>query len=194
MTMSNLEKQFVNAPGHSANVARQAERLLAYAQPAPGKRYLDVGTGNGAAAVHMARTYRMDVTGVDLDPAQIALAQEAGHDLLNVRFQTVDGRDLPFDDASFDIVSTFKVTHHIPNWQAAVAEMLRVVKPGGYFVYNDLVLPSWLATVAQKVIRFVGFPTVRGLAEIAPAEFELVYESQALLSYRAVFCRSAVEG
>jgi ubiquinone/menaquinone biosynthesis C-methylase UbiE len=192
MKMNKLEKYFVNSSGHSESVSHRAEHLLNYAQPAPGKRYLDVGTGNGAVAVHMARTHQMDVIGVDVDPEQIQLAQAAAKGVSNVRFQTLDGRALPFDDGSFDIVSAFKVTHHIPNWQDALAEMLRVVKPGGYFVYADLLLPPRLAAIGERWIRSVGFPTAEGLTNIAAEQdYSLVYKSQALVLVDAVYCKHA---
>jgi SAM-dependent methyltransferase len=192
MKMTKLEKHFVNSPGHSESVSRRAEDLLNYARPAPGKCYLDIGTGNGAAAIHMARTYEMDVIGVDVDPEQIQLAQAAAEGIPNVRFQRLDGRALPFDDGSFDIVSAFKVTHHIPNWQDAVAEMLRVVRPGGYFVYADLLLPSWLAGIGERLVHSVGFPTVEGLTNIAAAQdYSVTYQSRALILVDTVLRKHA---
>ena len=188
MKMTNLEKRFVNSAGHSAGVSRRAARLLTYAEPAPGNTYLDVGTGNGAAAIGMAQEYGLNVTGVDVDPAQIELARAAAGGATNVRFETLNGRALPFADGTFDIVSAFKVTHHIPNWQEAVAEMLRVIKVGGYFVYSDLVLPPWLAAAGARLVRFVGFPTAPGLDQIAGAQgFTRIYAARALLLYDAAY-------
>ena len=61
---------------------------------------------------------------------QIRLAQQASCHLTNVRFIPVDGTRLPFDDGEFDIVFTNKVTHHIPNWLEAVAEMAPAIWSG----------------------------------------------------------------
>lgn len=70
------------------------------------------------------------------------------------------GPPRPFDDESFDIVATFKTLHHVPQWEAAVAEMVRVLKPGGRLVYADLVVPRWLAVVGRRVAgRHAGFIT-----------------------------------
>ncbi len=50
--------------------------------------------------------------------------------------------------------------HHIPNWPEAVAEMIRVLKPGGYLIYSDFVYPSWVATLGRVITRnLAGFPT-----------------------------------
>jgi ubiquinone/menaquinone biosynthesis C-methylase UbiE len=59
-------------------------------------------------------------------------------------------RTCRFDDAEFDIVATNKTTHHIPEWKAVLAEIVRVLKPGGYFIYGDLVVPSWLARLGRS--------------------------------------------
>lgn len=63
------------------------------------------------------------------------------------RFLTLDGTKLPFEDSEFDLVATNKVMHHVPRWREAVAEMIRVLKPGGYFICTDLVYPGWLAAL-----------------------------------------------
>ena len=142
MKMGVLEKLFVNSAGHSQSVGRRAEQLVRLANPQAGQRYLDVGTGNGAAPIYLARRYGLEATGVDVDPDQIALAEQASLGLPNVHFFTQDGTLLPFGDAQFDIASAFRVAHHIPNWQAALSEMVRVLKPAGHFVFADLLVPD----------------------------------------------------
>jgi demethylmenaquinone methyltransferase/2-methoxy-6-polyprenyl-1,4-benzoquinol methylase len=129
MKMGKFEKLFVNSSNHSQRVSNQAERLLRYVNLEPGLKYLDVGTGNGAAPIFVAKKYGLQVTGVDVDPEQIEVAESNSVDISNVHFFTVDSTQLPFEDNEFDIVSAFKVTHHIPNWKDALAEMLRVLKP-----------------------------------------------------------------
>jgi cyclopropane fatty-acyl-phospholipid synthase-like methyltransferase len=79
MRMKPIEKQFVNSARHSERVAEQAEQLVRVADPQAGQRLLDVGCGNGAAPIHLANTFGLDVTGVDVDPEQIALAASTDH-------------------------------------------------------------------------------------------------------------------
>jgi len=160
MKMSALEKLFVNSPSHSRQVSTHAKKLLQRVPLEAGQKYLDVGCGNGAAPVYIAQKYPLAVTGIDVDPDQILHAQKLGAELDNVRFLTVDSTDLPFEPAEFDIVFTNKVMHHIPNWPEALAEMVRVLKPGGYLIYADLVFPGWVATVGQRIMgQRTGFPT-----------------------------------
>ncbi len=188
MKMGKLEKLFVNSAGHSKSVSRRGEQIFSHAETAPGKRLLDVGSGNGAVVINMARKHKLDVTGVDVDPEQIQLAQLASYGMANVKFMLLDGQELPFDDGSFDIVSAFRVIHHIANWRDALADILRVVKPGGYFVYSDLTFPTWLAAIGARTVKDVGYPTLDGLAKVVEEnDLSLVYASKTLILYDVVY-------
>ena len=141
MKMGTLEKQFVNGRRHSQRVADQATARVARLAPTPGQRLLDVGCGNGAAAIQLAQRLDLDVVGVDLDSEQITAANAATAADGSVRFLVADAARLPFADGEFDLVYTNKTTHHVPDWQHALAEMARVLKPGGRLVYSDFVAP-----------------------------------------------------
>jgi ubiquinone/menaquinone biosynthesis C-methylase UbiE len=96
-----------------------------------GQRVLDVAAGNGNASLAAARRW-CDVTATDYVPALLENARErAAADALDIAFQEADAEDLPFDDASFDVVlSTFGVMF-TPDQERAAAELLRVCRPGG---------------------------------------------------------------
>lgn len=180
MKMRQVEKRFVNGTRHSLRVAERAEQLVRMADPEAGQRLLDVGCGNGAAAVRLARTLGLEVTGVDIDPEQIDAAVEASTDLAAVRFLVADATHLPFAEGEFDLVHTSKTMHHVREWQQALAEMARVLRPGGQLLYNDFVAP-----LGGR------FPTRRGLDRFAIAhQLELVWRSSAPLHCTAIF-RSA---
>ncbi len=193
MKMVSLEKRFVNSEGHSLNVSRHAEKLLRFVPVTPKQRLLDVGTGNGAVPIHLSQTFGLDATGVDVDPEQIALAQARSSDSERVHFMTVDGIKLPFEDGEFDVVFSNKVTHHIPNWQDVVLEMIRVLKPGGYLVYSDLVYPQVLAGVGQALAgRWAGFPTRKTFHSLtAQHQLSSIYQSGTLLQFEGVFRKPA---
>ncbi len=189
MKMGSLEKRLVNRKGHSRHVADRAERLLQHTDAEAGQAYLDVGCGNGAAPIRVAGRHGLWVTGADVDPDQIRLAEEASQHLADARFVTANATDLPFEDEAFDIVSTAKATHHIPNWEKALAEMVRVLKPGGYLIYVDLVAPGWVARIGETLAgNRAGFPTARGLASIVEQQgLTVVYESKTGLMVEKVW-------
>jgi SAM-dependent methyltransferase len=191
MKMSKVEKIFVNSSSHSAQVSKHAEQLLRRINFQAGQGYLDFGCGNGAAPIYLARQYGLKVTGVDVDPAQIQAAEEQSFSMDNVRFCTLDGRELPFDDGEFDIVATNKVMHHIPNWQGALAEMVRVLRPDGYLIYSDLVYPRWLAAFASALVKHhAGFPTKIAIeAQAREHRLRKLYFSPSAVQVEAIFQR-----
>ena len=137
----------------------------------------------------MATHYPLHVTGIDVDPAQIELAQSRSEGVANLRFLTVNGTDLPFETGEFDIVATNKVTHHIPNWMNALTEMLRVLKPGGYLIYADLMFPGLVATVGQAIAgRYAGFPSTTAIdAFVREHRLKQIHLSNAPLHFEGVF-------
>ena len=54
-----------------------------------------------------------------------------------------------FHDAEFHIVASSMATHHIPGWERAFSEMVRVLRPGGYLIDADFMFPSWLASAGR---------------------------------------------
>jgi len=156
MRMTGIEKRFVNDSAHSRHVAEGAVRRLRHVPVDRGRSYLDVGCGNGAAALLVADTFGVRVVGVDVDPQQVALARAAAGDRSDVLFMTADATSLPFENGRFDIVATSKATHHVPRWSSALAEMQRVLTSNGYLVYADLTVPACLAWIAKPLASRAG--------------------------------------
>jgi ubiquinone/menaquinone biosynthesis C-methylase UbiE len=148
--------------------------------------YLEVGCGNGAAALLVASTFGIRVVGVDVDPEQIASARNAAADRSDVLFMTADATRLPFGDGRFDVVATNKTTHHVPRWSSAIAEMQRVLKPSGYRVYADLKVPSWLAWVLKPLASRAGVFTKADLDRCF-ASLRPVRRVTGWLTYEAIF-------
>jgi ubiquinone/menaquinone biosynthesis C-methylase UbiE len=166
MRMTAFEKFFVNRPSHTRAVVARARELLGRINHQPGWRYLDVGCGVGAAAREIAGAAgKLDVTGIDLDPKQIEAAK-AGSARPNLHFSVMDATRLDFLDGQFDIVATSMATHHIPDWERALAEMVRVLRTGGYLIYSDHMFAPWLARI-MRLFRVMGFPSAAALESIA---------------------------
>ena len=168
MKMTAIEKRFVNSTSHALTVAERAKQLLSRIPLQSGWRYLDVGCGVGAAARDIAIRNPLSVTGIDVDPKQIELAR-GGTANLNLQFRVMDATRLEFGDGEFDIVASHMATHHIPDWERAFSEMVRVLRPGGYLIYRDFMFPSWLARIGRRLLRFMGFPSIGKLHSLAPA-------------------------
>lgn len=97
--------------------------------PAPGRRTLDLGCGEGRLSRDL-KAIGHDIVAVDLSPTMLAAASEADPDL---EAHLVDAADLPFDDASFDLVVAFMSLQDMDDVDGAIAEAARVLEPGGRF-------------------------------------------------------------
>lgn len=192
MKMTRFEKFFVNSEGRSRRVAEYAEEMLRLVGFAPGQSYLDFGCGNGAAAVRLSSRLGLKVTGIDVDPEQIETARQKSGQTANVRFLTADGTQLPFDDNEFDFVGTHMVTHHIPDWQNALRQMLRVLKPNGCLIYKDFALPTWLASLGRKMSKSLGYLTADDLDRFAEENrLAVVHFARSFNKYEAVWRKPA---
>lgn len=107
------------------------------ARYATGRDILECGCGTGLILERLAEFARRAV-GIDLSPGMLELARSRG---LEVKEGSVTA--LPFEDASFDVTCSFKVLAHVPDIGRALAEMVRVTRPGGVVLaefYNPLSL------------------------------------------------------
>lgn len=118
-------------------------RVVALAAPGPAARVLDVATGTGHTAFALAPHAR-SVVGVDITPEMLAeaLVLRARRGATSVLFCLADAHDLPFGDASFDVVTCRRSAHHFSDVQRALGEICRVLAPGGRLVVDDRSVPE----------------------------------------------------
>lgn len=134
------------------------EELAEATEPVPGASVLDVAGGNGNATLAFARRW-CDVTSTDyveslLDGGRARAEAEA----LDVTFQKADAEDLPFDDASFDIVtSTFGVMF-APNQATAARELIRVCRSGGKIAMANWTPESFIGALFKTLGKHVPPP------------------------------------
>jgi SAM-dependent methyltransferase len=121
-------------------------------EPGPEDCLLDVGCGSGAAVRAAASTIAHAV-GVDLSQGMIDRARELAGAIPNVEFRVADAEALPTDDATFTALLCTTSFHHYPNPGRAVAEMARVLTPGGRIVIADIVNDGPIMRVFDEVLR-----------------------------------------
>jgi SAM-dependent methyltransferase len=102
--------------------------IAAVAEAAP-ERVVDVGCGTGDVTERLAREAEARVVALDLSPRMAALAAARGLPAL-----TGDIERLPFPDGSFDAVLANRVLYHLPDLDAGLAELARILRPGGRLV------------------------------------------------------------
>ena len=178
----------VEALYHIADAVRRRRIVREALAASPGERILDVGCGPGFYCVELAADVGSSgsVVGVDSSPAMLELAARrcAGHE--GVELRRGDAVALPVDDASVDGALCVQVLEYIPDPTVALAEMHRVLRPGGRVVVwdvdwatislhaldsalNDRVLRAWDQHLAHPSLprtlaarmRTVGFEQVR---------------------------------
>ena len=125
------------------SAATNAAHLLPYLEP--GLRVLDFGCGPGTISVGLAKAVEPgELHGIEMEASQIEMARAAasagGHD--NAVFQTGDVTDLPYEDGSFDVAHCHALLMHVPDTQATLAEVRRVLKPRGIVSSRELISAS----------------------------------------------------
>ena len=102
---------------------------------------LEIGSGAGANAAVIAETQpQARVTATDLDPAMVAAARaRLARYGARATVAEADSTHLSFDDDHFDAAVSLLMLHHVIDWEAAIAELARVVRPGGRIVGYDLI-------------------------------------------------------
>jgi fatty-acid O-methyltransferase len=124
-----------------------------------GKDVLEVSCGHGGGASYLTRTlHPASYTGLDLNPDAIALCRRK-HDLPGLEFVEGDAESLPFADHSFDAVINIEASLHYPHFSRFLAEVARVLRPGGHFLYADVrgqtQVPEWEAALADAPLRML---------------------------------------
>jgi ubiquinone/menaquinone biosynthesis C-methylase UbiE len=145
------------------------DRIVAKAAPAPGERALDVGCGTGLLALAVAPVCG-SVWAIDVAPAMVEHLRWvlAGREITNVYPVVGSATSLPQQDESVDLVVSNYCFHHLDEAgkRQALAEVLRVLRPGGRLVFGDMMF-GW--TPADERNREVIRSKVSSIARRGPA-------------------------
>jgi SAM-dependent methyltransferase len=150
-------------PAELANVPESAvESFAGVANPwtmgrlAPGERVLDLGCGAGTDSLVAAQMVGAggDVTGIDMTAPMLAKARAAATEMgmSNVEFVEGEAEQLPFSDASFDVVISNGVIDLVPDKDAVFAELYRVLAPGGRMQIADVTIQTPVSEEGRRKI------------------------------------------
>jgi ubiquinone/menaquinone biosynthesis C-methylase UbiE len=117
----------------SSTIARElcAQRL--------GRDVLEIGVGSGSVAQQLlSDAPELAWTAIDIDPHMTQAAATRLREFAGTSVKTADATAMPFPAESFDSVVSCLMLHHSIDWERAVAETARVLRPGGIFVGYDL--------------------------------------------------------
>ena len=156
--MSALEAAFCRS-GPWTLFARRAVLPWVLGDHAATGDVLEIGGGSGAMAVGAARTFTdARITVTDVDEAMVEAARTRLATYSNVEVRKADVTALPFEPQSIDMVTSYLMLHHVISWEDALAEVSRVLKPGGVFIGYDLTdsrLARWIHTVDGSAHRLI---------------------------------------
>lgn len=130
---------------------------LKVADPAPGATVIDLGSGSGMDCLLAGRRVGPDgrVIGFDMTDAMLDMAARGaeGAALPQVRFEKAEINRLPLDDASVDVAISNGVLNLSPDKARVIAELYRVLRPGGRLQLADIVIDAELSAAARNDIE-----------------------------------------
>jgi ubiquinone/menaquinone biosynthesis C-methylase UbiE len=120
------------------------DHVIARSGVRPGMKVLEIGCGSGAYTTFVARAVgpEGEVTALDIQPAMLAqlaakLAKPENQNIHNITLREASAYDLPFEDGTLDLVYMITVFQEIPDRDRTLAEVMRVLKPGGLFAITE---------------------------------------------------------
>jgi SAM-dependent methyltransferase len=148
-----------------------------------GKNILEVSCGHGGGASYLTRTLKpKSYTALDLNPTGIRFCRQR-HQVDELSFVQGDAQNLPFESNSFDAVINVEASHCYPSLPRFLAEVARVLRPGGHFLYADFRfadgMAEWekaIAAAPLKIlhIRNINAEVLRGMDRNSPRSKDLV--------------------
>lgn len=163
MLMNRIESTLVNSPPRRMLQRFETARLVELGGRTPGGRVAELGCGPGYGTKLILDVFGASrVDAVDLDPlmltrasrrlaryqGRVNLAEGSATDL-RAAFASFGGGG----DASYDAVFDFAVIHHIPQWRDALAEVARVLRPGGRFFFDEVTAAALARPSYQKLLE-----------------------------------------
>ncbi len=151
-----LERQIVNSP---VRLLIQELIILRWIKSKvalpPGGTFLEIGCGRGAGACMLLKEFLPEaIHAMDLDEVMIGEAKQYINEAQrrHIHLYVGDTMQLPYPDRTMDAVFGFGVLHHLPDWRGGVAEIARVLKPGGLYFLEEFDPPFYLNPLVRRLV------------------------------------------
>ncbi len=144
MRLNRIEFFLMNSPiRRFIQNKREIKEFCRLSSLPKNKTILEIGCGNGSGTKLIQNYFSpQEIQAIDLDPRMIQRAKKRVQNHA-VHFQIASATKLPFKNNSFDALFDFGIIHHIPDWENAIHEMYRVLKPEGEILLEDLSIESF---------------------------------------------------
>lgn len=154
MKLNWAERWVVNSPPRVMEQKVEIMLFSAMRPLAPGARVLEIGCGRGAGAALIYKKFRPSLLlAQDLDIRMIRLAQRhLWGGTANISLSVADACRIPFQNEAFDAVFGFGFLHHVPDWQQALREVVRVLKTGGAYYLEELYPGLYQNVVTRRIL------------------------------------------
>ena len=118
------------------------------------ERALEIGCGFGNGIHLINRIFTPNqINAIDFDPQMVSKSQRRHQNNKNIAIDVGNAEALKFDDNTFDKVFDFAVFHHIPDWQTAIKEVYRILRPKGYFFIEDLYRNAICNPISKRLFQ-----------------------------------------
>lgn len=140
MKINAIERMFVNNPIRQFQILKNTSKMKSWFPDRSFDDVLEIGCGFGAGILAIDQALNpKTIHAFDLDPRMVNAAARRGRSVqAALTTEVADSENIPYADASFDAVFELTIFHHIPNWQGALEEVTRVLRPGGVFFFEEL--------------------------------------------------------
>ncbi|KJS01313.1 MAG: ubiquinone biosynthesis protein UbiE [Desulfobulbaceae bacterium BRH_c16a] len=150
------ERIWVNSPVRRYVQQQEGRFFRRMSTLAPGGKCLEIGCGCGVGAKIINQAFApAAIHALDLDVDMLYAAKKKKNGWNNVPLHLLagDAQELPYPDRCFDAVFNYGIIHHLENWQKGVAEIVRVLKDGGVFFFEEIYPPLYANPLFRRILQ-----------------------------------------